>query len=111
MTPMSVEQMLELFSGDENRTIQDAFRKLHANLKFRAERTVVAISGGSDSDVMLDMVRALEPEKNYPEAKLFYTEGTKSSMTKWENESPGNSICGMKRRIKRGQTQLSEDRH
>lgn len=72
MTPMSVEQMLELFSGDENRTIQDAFRKLHANLKFRAERTVVAISGGSDSDVMLDMVRALEPEKNYPEAKLFY---------------------------------------
>ena len=69
---MGVEQMLELFSGDENRTIQDAFRKLHANLKFRAERTVVAISGGSDSDVMLDMVRALEPEKNYPEAKLFY---------------------------------------
>jgi len=64
--------MLDLFPGEECETIRDAVRKLHANLKFRAERTVVSISGGSDSDVMLDMVRTLEPEKNYPEAELHY---------------------------------------
>lgn len=69
---MTVEQMLDLFPGEECETIRDAIRKLHANLKFRAERTVVAISGGSDSDVMLDMVCALEPEKNYHEAKMYY---------------------------------------
>lgn len=69
---MTAEQMLDLFHGDECETIRDAIRKLHANLKFRAERTLVSISGGSDSDVMLDMVLALEPEKNYPEANLHY---------------------------------------
>lgn len=70
---MTVEEAIELFPGEEGSRIRDAFRKLHANLKFRSERAVVAISGGSDSDVMLDMFRILEPEKNYPEAELHYT--------------------------------------
>lgn len=52
--------------------IQSAIRKLHANLMFRSEVALVSLSGGSDSDVVLDMVQALEPEKNYPDANLHY---------------------------------------
>lgn len=66
---MKIEQVLELYeplriSGDESaERIQSAFRKLHANLQFRSQCAVVSISGGSDSDVMLDMIQVLEPEK------------------------------------------------
>ena len=75
---MKIEQVLELYeplriSGNESAgRIQSAFRKLHANLQFRSQCAVVSISGGSDSDVMLDMIQALEPEKNYTDATLHY---------------------------------------
>ena len=39
---------------------------------FRSERAVVSISGGADSDMMLDMIQALEPEQNYPNAEIHY---------------------------------------
>ena len=65
-------KMLALFPEKECPNINSAFRKMHANLMFRSERAVVSISGGADSDMMLDMIRALEPEKNYPDAKLHY---------------------------------------
>lgn len=64
--------MLELFHGEEYARISDTIRKTHANLNFRAEKSIVAISGGSDSDVVLDVIRSLEPEKNYPHAELHY---------------------------------------
>lgn len=69
---MKVEEMLEKFKGEEYRRICDTIRKTHANLQFRSERAVISISGGADSDVMLDVIRALEPEKNYPQAELHY---------------------------------------
>lgn len=69
---MKVEELLEVFQGDECERIRDTIRKTHANLGFRAERAIVSISGGSDSDVMLDLIRALEPEKNYPQSELHY---------------------------------------
>ena len=75
---MKVEHFLELFepfriTGNESASrIQDAIRKLHANLMFRSKCAVVSISGGADSDVMLDMIMALEPEVNYPDAELHY---------------------------------------
>lgn len=69
---MTVEQMIEIFPEKEYPNINGAIRKLHANLMFRSERAVVAISGGSDSDVMLDMIEALEPQKNYPSASITY---------------------------------------
>lgn len=75
---MKIEQVLELYeplriSGDESaERIQGAFRKLHANLQFRSQCAVVSISGGSDSDVMLDMIQVLEPEKNYTDANIHY---------------------------------------
>lgn len=75
---MKVEQFLELFDPvrSENpefvERIQSAIRKLHANLMFRSEVALVSLSGGSDSDVMLDMIQALEPEKNYTDATLHY---------------------------------------
>lgn len=67
-----LERMLELFQEKECPNINSAFRKLHANLMFRSERAVVSISGGADSDVMLDMVMALEPKKNYPQNEMHY---------------------------------------
>lgn len=69
---MTVEELLDMFPGSEGERIRDAVRKTHANLKFRAERTLVSISGGSDSDVILDLIRALEPEKHYPNSELHY---------------------------------------
>lgn len=69
---MTAEQMLEIFQEKEFPNINSSIRKLHANLTFRSERAVVAISGGSDSDVMLDMIEALEPRKNYPTANVTY---------------------------------------
>ncbi len=65
-------RMLELFPEKECPNINAAFRKLHANLMFRSERAVVSISGGADSDMMLDMIQALEPEKNYPRDIIRY---------------------------------------
>ena len=67
-----LERMLALFPEGECQNINSAFRKLHANLMFRAERAVVSISGGADSDMMLDMIQALEPEKNYPSDVIRY---------------------------------------
>ena len=67
-----LEKMLELFPEKECPNINSAFRKLHANLMFRSARAAVSISGGSDSDVMLDMIQALNPAKNYPSAKIHY---------------------------------------
>ena len=49
-----LERMLELFPEKECPNINSAFRKLHANLMFRSERATVSISGGADSDMMLD---------------------------------------------------------
>lgn len=69
---MTVEELLDMFSDDSCKNIQDSIRKLHANLKFRSKCAAVSISGGSDSDVLLDMVMALEPEKNYPENEMHY---------------------------------------
>ena len=69
---MKVEEMLDLFPEKECPNINSAIRKLHANLMFRSERAMVSISGGADSDVMLDMIQALEPEKNYPFAEIHY---------------------------------------
>lgn len=51
-----LERMFELFPEKEYPNINSAFRKLHANLMFRSERAMVSISGGADSDVMLDMI-------------------------------------------------------
>ena len=65
-------KMLALFPEKECPNINSAFRKMHANLMFRSERAVVSISGGADSDMMLDMIRALEPEKNYPFDTIRY---------------------------------------
>ena len=69
---MTVDEMLELFPEEEYPNISNAIRKLHANLMFRSERAVVSISGGADSDMMLDMILALEPEKNYPFDEIHY---------------------------------------
>ena len=69
---MKVEEMLELFPETECPNINSAIRKLHANLMFRSERAMVSISGGADSDMMLDMIQALEPEQNYPNAEIHY---------------------------------------
>lgn len=51
-----LERMLELFPEKECPNINSAFRKLHANFMFRSERAMVSISGGADSDMMLDMI-------------------------------------------------------
>ena len=67
-----LEKMFELFPEKECPNINSAFRKLHANLMFRSERAAVSISGGADSDVMIDMIQALNPEKNYPFAEIHY---------------------------------------
>ncbi len=66
-----LEQMLELFP-EEYPNINSAFRKLHANLMFRSARAMVSISGGADSDMMLDMLMALDPAKNYPFNEIHY---------------------------------------
>ena len=67
-----LERMLELFPEKEAPNINTAFRKLHANLKFRSEVAAVSISGGADSDMMLDMIMALDPAKNYPDSEIHY---------------------------------------
>ncbi len=67
-----LERMLELFPEKECPNINSAFRKLHANLMFRSERATVSISGGADSDMMLDMIMALDPAKNYPFDEIHY---------------------------------------
>ena len=67
-----LEKMFELFPETECPNINSAFRKLHANLMFRSARATVSISGGADSDVMLDMIQALNPEKNYPFAEIHF---------------------------------------
>lgn len=67
-----LERMLELFPETECSNINTAFRKLHANLMFRSARAAVSISGGSDSDMMLDMLMALNPKKNYPFDEIYY---------------------------------------
>ncbi len=71
---MKIEELLGLFPGpgEGHRRIRDAITKTHANLKFRGKVTMVSISGGSDSDVMQDMICALEPEKNYPDSEVHY---------------------------------------
>lgn len=69
---MKVEEMLELFPEKEYPNINGAIRKLHANLMFRSERAMVSISGGADSDMMLDMIMAPEPGKNYPNSEIHY---------------------------------------
>ncbi len=75
---MNVEVFLTIFEAMRSdnpefvERIQSAIRKTHANLMFRSQCAVVSLSGGSDSDVMLDLIQALEPEKNYPDAKLHY---------------------------------------
>lgn len=68
----ALERMLELFPEKECPNINSAFRKLHANLMFRSERAMVSISGGADSDMMLDMIMALDPGKNYPNSEIHY---------------------------------------
>ena len=67
-----LERMLELFLEKECPNINSAFRKLHANLVFRSARAMVPISGGADSDMMLDMIMALDPAKNYPFNEMHY---------------------------------------
>lgn len=67
-----LDRTLELFPENGCPNINSAFRKLHANLMFRSERAVVSISGGWDSDIMLDMVQMLNPKKNYPFAEIHY---------------------------------------
>lgn len=67
-----LERMFRLFPEKECPNINSAFRKLHANLMFKAERAMVSISGGADSDVMLDMIMALDPAKNYPNNEMHY---------------------------------------
>ena len=67
-----LERMFELFPEKEYPNINSAFRKLHANLMFRSERAMVSISGGADSDVMLDMIQALNPAKNYQFAEIHF---------------------------------------
>ena len=67
-----LDQMLELFPEKECPNINSAFRKLHANMMFRSERAMVSISGGWDSDILLDMVMALNPAKNYPQNEIHY---------------------------------------
>ena len=64
--------MLELFPEKECPNINNAIRKIHANLMFRSERAMVSISGGADSDMMLDMIQALGPEQNYPNDEIHY---------------------------------------
>lgn len=68
-----LERMLELFPEKECPNINSAFRKLHANFMFRSERAMVSISGGADSDMMLDMIMALDPGKNYQNSEIHYT--------------------------------------
>jgi len=67
-----LDRMLELFPEKECPNINSAFRKLHANMMFRSERAMVSISGGWDSDILLDMVMALNPAKNYPQNEMHY---------------------------------------
>lgn len=69
---MTVYELLDMFPEKECKNIRDAISKTHANLQFRSKVALVSISGGSDSDVMLDMIQALEPEKSYPESEIHY---------------------------------------
>lgn len=69
---MTVEQLLGVFPEPEYERIRDAITKTHANLMFRSRVAAVSISGGSDSDVMLDMIMALSPEENYPDSEIHY---------------------------------------
>lgn len=95
--------MLELFPERECPNISSAFRKLHANLMFRAERAVVSISGGADSDMMLDMIQALKPEKNYPSDVIYYVwfdTGIEYSATKRHLDYLEQKYCITIERIK-----------
>ena len=69
---MKIEDFHDLFPGEEGRTIREAISKVYANLMLRAKIVVVSISGGSDSDVMMDMIEALEPRKTFPHVELHY---------------------------------------
>lgn len=66
------QRLLELCTAFYGETvIQDALCKLDENLS-NNRVVAVSLSGGSDSDVMLDMIEALEPRKNYPRAAVHY---------------------------------------
>lgn len=66
------QRLLELCTAFYGKTvIQDALCKLDENLS-NNRVVAVSLSGGSDSDVMLDMIEALEPRKNYPHAAIHY---------------------------------------
>lgn len=71
---MTVYELLDLFPAydERNTRIREAIAKLHANLSFRSRVAAVSISGGSDSDVMLDMIQALDPLTNYPGSEIHY---------------------------------------
>lgn len=62
-------ELCSAFYGEQN--IQDAFCKMDEHLS-TSRNVVVSISGGSDSDVMLDMVELLEPHQNYPDTSIRY---------------------------------------
>lgn len=69
---MTVYEFLEMFPGEDEENIRGAISKIHANLTTRCKVAAISISGGPDSDVMLDMIEALEPKKNYPQCELHY---------------------------------------
>ncbi len=69
---MNIEQALVMFRGEELEPVRDSLRKLHANLMFRGRRVIVGVSGGSDSDVLVDLIELLEPRKNYPNSEIHY---------------------------------------
>lgn len=71
---MDVYELLDLFPAyDESNTrIRDMIAKVHANLSFRSKVAAVSISGGSDSDVMMDVIQALDPPTNYPDSEIHY---------------------------------------
>lgn len=71
---MTVYELLDLFPAHDERNIRirDMIAKVHANLSFRAKVAAVSISGGSDSDVMLDVIQTLDPPANYPDSEVHY---------------------------------------
>ena len=66
---MKFLELISLFYGET--LIQDALCKLDENLA-ASHIVVVSISGGSDSDVMLDMIEAIDKDRYSPPPEIHY---------------------------------------
>ena len=75
----SLEQILQICEDAKNLTIFDSFIK--GNPKIRTKRRIVcSISGGSDSDIMLDIITKLDTDKKVK--YIFFDTGIEYQATK-----------------------------